>query len=277
MGCRIDRRNQWERRLRYEVYENYKKGYGSSFVTLTYDEEHYKGTLVKKDVQDFLKRLRYYLSRSKDIRQNKSFKVCYVGEYGSLGERGHYHAIFTGLSSGFLTDYVRKSWKNGLTRVDPCTNGRIRYTLKYMDKQIFGQDTIKLTTGEEVVAPYMVCSKGIGANYLRSKLGEVDELGLYTDNGHKVPFPKYYAKKWGIDTSIYQVAMLKQLKDNADKLGLTVNQYSVKKSISDEIKKVNSARLGNSPVDDSRIVQAQGRQKIEPIKYLSILEELKDD
>ena len=55
------------------LQENYKKGYGATFCTLTYDDEHLKlagkaynngkteimSTLDKKDSQDYMKMMRY--------------------------------------------------------------------------------------------------------------------------------------------------------------------------------------------------------------------------
>lgn len=66
--CRLNRSSQWAVRIMHELHMH--KGVGC-FVTLTYDQAHlpwvsnYRGTLVKEDVQKFLKRLRKAISPSK--------------------------------------------------------------------------------------------------------------------------------------------------------------------------------------------------------------------
>ncbi len=75
------------------------------FVTLTYNDEHIKKTkngfetLVKKDVQDFFKRLR------KLTKQKISYYA--VGEYGDTGERPHYHIILFNANPKI----VENAWK----------------------------------------------------------------------------------------------------------------------------------------------------------------------
>lgn len=64
-------------------------------LTLTYDTGHLpqNGSLVKKDLTDFWKRLRYRLRRDKKVTDLKYF-AC--GEYGDNYGRPHYHAILFG-------------------------------------------------------------------------------------------------------------------------------------------------------------------------------------
>lgn len=105
IGCRQDTAKEWANRLLLEsLYHDH-----SYFVTLTYNDyrlppsndycdpstgeikpEH--GTLVKRDLQLFIKRLRRYFSNDR-IR----FYAC--GEYGDKGDRPHYHLILFGLDS----------------------------------------------------------------------------------------------------------------------------------------------------------------------------------
>ena len=66
MGCRLERSRQWAIRIMHEasLYAD------NCFVTLTYDEEHLSkmcpnGSLVRKHVQDFLKRLRRRFDNSR--------------------------------------------------------------------------------------------------------------------------------------------------------------------------------------------------------------------
>jgi hypothetical protein len=82
MGCRLERSRQWAVRC---VHES-KCFDDNCFLTLTYAPEFVPkdGSLVRKHVQDFLKRLRFKFS---DIK----IRVFYCGEYGDKLSRPHYH------------------------------------------------------------------------------------------------------------------------------------------------------------------------------------------
>ena len=90
-GCRLDYARQWADRCMLEAKYHDK----NSFITLTYNDdnipvaENGNYTLVKKDFQDFMKRLRESIGDVK-IR----YYAC--GEYGSKSLRPHYHAIIFG-------------------------------------------------------------------------------------------------------------------------------------------------------------------------------------
>lgn len=96
IGCRLERSRKWAMRCVYEA-QQYQE---NSFLTLTYAPEFLPegGTLVKRDLQLFFKRLR------------KSFpdvKIRYFacGEYGEQFARPHYHVILFGFCP---PDYKRK-------------------------------------------------------------------------------------------------------------------------------------------------------------------------
>lgn len=83
VGCRLERSRQWAVRCVHE-----KQMHASNvFVTLTYDDKNLPpgGSLVKRDLQLFMKRLRK--KRGEGVR----FYAC--GEYGENTFRPHYHAI----------------------------------------------------------------------------------------------------------------------------------------------------------------------------------------
>lgn len=103
LGCRLDHASMWATRIVMEA----KHWQRNCFVTLTYNNQNLPltetglKTLYKKDVQDFLKRLRYYEQGheswthpiNKKIENPIRYFCC--GEYGPKGGRPHYHlALF---------------------------------------------------------------------------------------------------------------------------------------------------------------------------------------
>ena len=99
IGCRLDHAGDWATRIWAET----KTWKDNCFVTLTYNNEHLpkNETLVKKDVQDFFKRLLYheegreYWVNPITEKTEKPIRRFYCGEYGPKGGRPHYHtAIF---------------------------------------------------------------------------------------------------------------------------------------------------------------------------------------
>jgi hypothetical protein len=91
MPCLVTKRQEWTMRLLLEM----KLSLFTYFVTLTYSDKNIpeRGTLVKKDAQLWMKRLRIDLERNYDKQKIRYFLV---GEYGDKKHRPHYHAlIFT--------------------------------------------------------------------------------------------------------------------------------------------------------------------------------------
>lgn len=98
-GCRLDRAKEWTTRLIME-----KSLFPDSsvwFLTFTYEHMPLTSdglpTLVKKDVQDFFKRWRYY---------HGDFRYFLAGEYGDHTFRPHYHMIGYGMSFSDLDFFV---------------------------------------------------------------------------------------------------------------------------------------------------------------------------
>ncbi len=109
LGCRLDHANMWATRIMCEA-KSWKK---CCVVALTYNDVnlHYDKwsgltTLKKKDLTDFLKRLRYYEKGieqwehpiTDDIERPIRYFAC--GEYGRTGTRApiggnpHFHVVF---------------------------------------------------------------------------------------------------------------------------------------------------------------------------------------
>lgn len=134
----------------------------SCFLTLTYDDdkldvygskdyEPLRGiSLIKKDLQKFLKRLRYRL----DSQLNIKVKFFACGEYGDKNGRPHFHILlynydfpdkyvssvmksrkgFGIYESPFLNDL----WKYGLASIQEVTSESCNYVSKYILKKKYG-------------------------------------------------------------------------------------------------------------------------------------------
>jgi len=147
VACRINKRRIWTHRVLLEASEHVC----SSFVTLTYRPEDLpKGaTLVPRDLQLFLKRLRQRRDRGRD-----HFRFFGCGEYGELRGRPHYHAILFGVAGclfaeerGFVCrdrrrrfcascSVVREAWGLGHTLNVPFVEECAAYVTGYVANKL---------------------------------------------------------------------------------------------------------------------------------------------
>lgn len=181
----------------------------SLFVTLTYSDEHLppNNSLRKKDVQDFIKRLKKHFGSSK----GNPIRQIYCGEYGARTRRPHYHAIL------FNCDFADKSpfrrtergdqvftsrtltnlWGNGNVEFGFASPGSIAYLFKYILKKKSRKEKEKPLYIErdgitwEVAHEFIEASRnpGIGAWMRDSKSLKKGYLSV---NGVKQKLPKYY-------------------------------------------------------------------------------------
>lgn len=153
MPCRFTRHRLWTHRILLESL----KHNSSTFVNLTYEEEPPGGTLVPKDTQDFLKRLRHHVSPRK-LR----FFLC--GEYGEDKGRPHYHAAIFGLCPT-EEELVRMAWGRGHVMVGDITPASAAYIAGYVTKKMNGRDerSIKWLNGRYPEFARMSLRPGIGA------------------------------------------------------------------------------------------------------------------
>lgn len=191
IGCRLEYSRQWANRCMLEL-QYHKSAY---FVTLTYDDyhipvSHYPDkdtgealesfTLCKRDLQLFLKRLRFKFSD-----QNIRYFAC--GEYGPSTFRPHYHIILFGLQ---LPDLVPTVMLRGhqyyfSASLDACWSVATRVNSLFPgDKPSFsGKTKIGLTSITDVT--WETCA--YTARYITKKLtGPMAEF--YTDFGLAPPF-----------------------------------------------------------------------------------------
>lgn len=134
MPCRVNRQTDWMVRIMHEANQhdhNY-------FCTLTYDDDHLPdgGSLVKRDCQLFLKRVRKYFGK---------FRYFLSGEYGDKFGRPHYHAIFFGLdlSDRKFQKKLEEIWEKGTIHVGELNPTTARYTAKYTLKTLMGHHRLQ--------------------------------------------------------------------------------------------------------------------------------------
>ena len=153
-ACLKKRRADWVSRMRLEALQHSV----STFVTLTYDEEHCPRQLAKEHVQKFLKRLRNVPRDYGFAPFNLRYFCC--GEYGSKTHRPHYHLVLFGVDMmlpewmPYLTGYnqgkprfasrvLESLWPYGFNVVGSVTKESIRYVAKYAAKTFEKNDPYK--------------------------------------------------------------------------------------------------------------------------------------
>lgn len=226
LSCREVKQSQLQFLAEKDLLDYYQRGSGSTFVTLTYNEsnvplrvrfgdhasavvhgfdelkklhdrvgEHpafrvtdYHYTLVKKDLQKFMKRFRIDMQRDGvDI----PFKFIACGEYGSEKGRCHYHLVLMGLDSTVCEKYLRKAWNYGIIDVGPLLPGGLRYVTKYITKGNCSPEVREIYEKYDCEREFLVHSIGFGKKWIKDHLEELlDDPFLYV-RGKRLPVPKH--------------------------------------------------------------------------------------
>lgn len=265
LNCMVKKQSSLEFLCKKELNENYRKGYGASFVTLTYDDSHLPindlgfMTLRRSDVQKFIKNMRRQMEYYNCYRH---FKYIYCGELGDSTSRPHYHLIFIGLSDSEVKKYTRKLWKYGLCDVGSLGAGGIRYVLKYMTKALPSKNVKKLRENCHVENPFVYHSIGMGKNWIINNLQKiVDEGFTFNINGKIQLFPKYVmqfvSNHTGVDYHRYVTEYLQKYENNKAKAkGISFSQHDFENSYISYKNKVYALRSKNMPVDDITLNKA---------------------
>lgn len=199
--CRRKYTLDWVFRLNQHAF--YHPNYW--FITLTYNDDnlpcyeeinfrtgkkqHYS-CVIKSEVQNFIKRLRKALPGAK-------MSYFAVGEYGK-NNRAHYHLIlfydgWKNVHQAYLD--VLRSWtvdciNKGFVYVKRGLKQHIHYLAKYVNK---------LDYRVHVAPPFKLMSKGLGIDFLSTKLinwfWTTCQLKVYYDKDKFIPLPRYYRKK----------------------------------------------------------------------------------
>lgn len=160
----------------------------------------YGSTLSKNDAKQFCDKL---TKRFRRKYGKLPLKYICAGEYGDDGHRPHYHLIIVGLPAS-ERKMVYDAWNKGRIDIEPVGNGAIRYTLSYIDKQVFGADELYKTYGD-FQPPFCLFSKGIGTKWIEKNLEKFDRFGKITfgASGKSYTLNPYYRRKYDFDTKKY--------------------------------------------------------------------------
>lgn len=206
----MDKARDWSTRLVHEAAQHEQ----SSFITLTYSDEHLPPdySINVRDLQLFMKRLR-------KARSGQKLRFFACGEYGEQGYRPHYHLIMFGYMpdditpwrktpSGYVTYRsveLEKVWPFGHVELGSFSRESAGYVARYCLKKVNGKGAedhytrVHPQTGEVIrVQPeFIVMSRrpGIGAAWWDKYSTDCFPSDFLVMDGTKVPVPDYYTRK----------------------------------------------------------------------------------
>lgn len=194
-SCQKRRMNEYRVRLMNEI----QKWPYSIFVTLTFDDRNL--ARFKDSPNDSL---RLFFDRLRK-KYGKSYRHWFIGEYGTLNGRLHYHGfIFDTPRYGLPYHELTKLWSYGNLWLGYCTAETVNYIVKYTTKY----------SNNGTRPPRVFSSKGIGDNYLNPRQILFHKNGLPLSpfmniNGVTYPLPRYYYNKiFDDDDKVYlRIAM----------------------------------------------------------------------
>lgn len=198
IGCRMQYAKEWAIRCYHEstLHDD------NCFLTLTYNEFCLprNGTLVKKHVQDFLKRLRFMF-------KNTRIRYYYCGEYGEKYGRPHYHLLLFGFDfpdkqllfsfhnrNYYTSEICSKLWPLGNNIISDVTFESSSYVARYIMKKQYGDTAAARYDGR--LPEYTNCSlkPGIGADFVEKYLENIYQNDRVSIRGRQFLPPKYYDK-----------------------------------------------------------------------------------
>lgn len=230
IGCRIRQREDWTTRIELEARDYPKEEVW--FITLTYDDDHVPGMIVKtgeimrkvqyawkpgekrpssvqillyEDIQKFLKRLR------KAYRGKLRYFVA--GEYGEQTARPHYHMILYGWrptdlenlykihhNGYYNSKWLANLWGMGQVQIAQAVPETYRYVAGYVTKKMYEIDGKKANEYYELgqTKPFacMSLKPGLGDHYYQEHKAEIWRQGyIQCTNGKQAQIPRYYEKQ----------------------------------------------------------------------------------
>jgi len=182
----------------------------NSFLTLTYkDLPNEAGSLVKRDLQLFFKRLRFLRGR---------FRYYACGEYGELNKRPHYHVILFGMdfrdkrfykvfngSNLYSSRDLEAIWGLGQCVIGDVTFESCAYVARYICDKMTGPvaplyyQWTDYGTGEvhDILPEFTVMSRkpGIGMGWFEKYGDHAYQLDSVVCRGKEMRPPRFYDTK----------------------------------------------------------------------------------
>lgn len=243
--CKLEKARQWAGRCANEATMHKH----NSFVTLTYSDDNLPkgGNLVKKHLQDFYKRLRYY------TETNIKYYSC--GEYGDRTNRPHYHAIIFGYQPedmAYHTNnsqnerlYVSKTldriWGHGQTIIGAVTHQSAGYVARYTTKKITGPlAKYHYLRYDENGDPYLLepefglmsTRPAIGESWYNKYHAQLHREDTWVVNGQPSRLPRYYDKLHKRrDSHSYELTKGERTKDGFDQYENSDERIAVKHEV----------------------------------------------
>lgn len=186
-------------RCSYKLFQKFmNKSYKKSNI---YKQRNYPYLYVlrKKDLQDFIKRLRF------QIREKFNAEIRYfaVGEYGPKHFRPHYHVILYFDDSRLtkkLRDIVDKCWQYGITDTQPsrCGKGCASYLASYLNSFTH----LPYFLNGKQISPFCLHSQYLGVQDIKNISPFVYSLDRY-------PFELFNIT---INSTVYSISLQSEIK-----------------------------------------------------------------
>lgn len=253
-SCRLTYSKEWMQRCMLEQ----RAWKYNEMLTLTYDEEHVPktqgtdlttgvvdevNTLRKKDVQDFMKRLRKYWSTHYN-EDNIRFFMC--GEYGEKYGRPHYHMLMFNFNvrdkkfykksqkgfDMFHSQIIEDIWGKGHIELNAISPESCAYVARYVLKKQKGKNSKEYYEIQGKVPEYTNCSRmpGIGYYYYqdnKEKIYEYDKINLVNNKGLQTLKPaKYYDRLYDAENTLSMESIKEKRKELAKRRQETQNAIS---------------------------------------------------
>lgn len=194
--CIAQRVASWQWRMEQEL----RVSTTPYFVTLTYnrkscpiadvpwgDSTRKFRVLRPRDMTLYLKSLRFHYAKQSD----NLIRYFYVGEYGTLRKRPHYHLILLNCDDVRL---IQDTWKHGFVDISPINSmdNSIAYCLAYLYK--------RNTFAPPNHPQFSRMSKGLGRSYISKEVinyhnRKLDNSSVTMSNGRRIPLPKYMKER----------------------------------------------------------------------------------
>lgn len=192
---------------------------------MTYADQCYD---VRKGLNT--RHLQLFHKKFRKLHPELNYDYYCVGEYGSETARCHYHLLMFGISPSYRSD-LHKCWSfcdYDRFTVTPILPSRIRYTLKYLDKEGFSKNDFKEATSscftpfeyhiesgkllsniDGLIPPRAWISKGLGNDFFCSHIDD-----LYYDGKYHDGFNVYKPSKYQLDAITHNDIIFQHRRSN---------------------------------------------------------------